>query len=241
MLMMSITKIMNTSSALPCRVQGFLPAMAACQMMYSHAVVAVSRFLTIVYPNKRIFSSVVCILGFIGSGWIVALLLSVAYLAGDSYTCSSSTQLAFLPYYNLSVIVIVPVMIVSICNIRILIYVRRSSQRVRAEDRGNNVSQARDIRLIKTMVITFTVFVAGWVPLFIEQTFSEFISVSSTADTIFQILPPLSMLCDVILLIYTNQPIRIYIWQLITRRNRVTPNNALANTVKPKPHTIQNH
>jgi len=232
MLEMNIVQIMNVSGSVSCRVKRFLPIMAASQMMYSHVVVAINRFLTVVYSNKRFFRSIRCICGFIGFGWLIAFLLTVPYLILDGFACSGLTPLAFLPYYVLLVILILPVMIVLICNIQVFLFVHRSSQRVHAEDRGNKFSQARDVRLIKTMIITLIVFVAGWGPLFVEQTFSASITISSTVDMIFQILPTLSMLCDVIFLIYTNQPVRLFLWQSIVRRRQTVPVNALAKTVK---------
>jgi uncharacterized membrane protein len=241
MSLMTITRMMNTSSSLPCRAEGFLTAMAASQMMYSHAVIAISRFLTIVYSTKRIFRSTGCIWTFIGLGWIISCLIAVPYLVIDAFTCSNPSQSAFLPYYTLSTVLIVPVMIVLICNIRILLFVHRSTQRVHTESRANNISQARDVRLIKTMIITFIVFVVGWCPLFVEQTFSSIITISSTADAVFQVLPSLSMLCDVILLIYINQPVRLFLWQSIVRRRQIVPVNEIANTVKKNAHIIQNH
>jgi hypothetical protein len=232
MISMSIMKFTNTSGSLPCRTQSYLNIMAACQMMYSHSVVAVSRFLTIVYSNKRIFRSTACVWISILVGWVVAFLIALPFAIQDGFACSRSTRVAFLPYYILFGILIIPVMIVAICNIRILLFVRRSSQRVRTEGRAkNNVSQARDIRLIKTMVITFTVFVIGWVPLFVEQVFNNTISVPSSVDTIFQILPQFSMFFDIILLIITNQPVRLLILQLIRRRHQIAPMNPTVNTI----------
>ncbi len=241
LLQMNIMQIMNLSSSESCRAKTFSSVMAACQMMYSHAVIAINRFLTVVYSNKRFFRSIRCIWGFIGFGWLIAFLISLPNLFANGFACSNSTPPAFLPYYTLIGILIIPVMIVLMCNIQIFLFVYRSSQRVHAENRGNKVSQVRDVRLIKTMIITFTVFVVGWTPLFVEQTFSASITVSSAVDTIFQILPSVSMLCDVILLIYTNQPVRLFLWQSIVRRRQIVPVNALANTAKTNAHIIQKH
>jgi hypothetical protein len=242
MMSMSIMKFVNTSSSLPCREQSFIIVLAACQMMYSHSVVAITRFLTIVYSNKRIFRSIACIWMSIIIGWLIAFLVSMPFLILDGFSCSGSSRASFLPYYTLIGTLVLPILIVAICNTRILLFVRQSSQRVHTEARGKNIaSQARDIRLIKTMVVTFTVFVAGWVPLFVEQVFSANITVSSTADTIFQILPPLSMLFDVILLIYTNQPIRLFLCQLIMHRGQITPINPTPNIIKARVNTLGEH
>lgn len=231
MMTSSIMKFMNTSSLLSCRAQSFLTVMAACQMMYSHSVVAFSRFLAIVYSNKRIFRSIACIWIFIIIGWLIAFLIALPFWILNGYACSSSSQSSFLPYYALVGVLVIPIMIVMICNIRIFLFVRRSSRRVHAEGRGNNISQARDVYLIKIMIVTFTVFVIGWIPLFVEQIFSSNITLSSAVDNIFQILPLFSMLFDVILLIYTNQPVRLFLCQLIKHRRQINPTANKVNTI----------
>ena len=242
MISMSIMRFTNTSNSLPCRTQSYLNIMAACQMMYSHSVVAVSRLLTIVYSNRRIFRSIACIWLSILIGWVVGFLIALPFAVQDGFACSSSSRVGFLPYYILFGILIIPVMIVAICYIRIFFFVRRSSKRVRTEGRAkNNVSQARDVRLIKTMVITFTVFVIGWVPLFIEQVFNSYITVPSSVDTLFQILPLFSMLFDIILLIYTNQPVRFIILQLIRRRHQIAPVNPPINIIQNRANALDKY
>jgi hypothetical protein len=243
MLALNIKQIMNESGgSIPCRLQGFLLYMTACQVIYSHAVIAVSRLLTIVYASKHFFRSTVCLWSCIGFGWLIAFLIALPYLFIDSFICSSSTQTDFLPYYTLIVTLIAPVIIVLVCNIRIFLFVRQSSRRVHAEgDRGNDVSQTRDVHLLKTMILTFTIFVGGWMPVLLTQTFSQSITISSIANAIFQILLPLSMLCDVILLIYTNQPIRLFLWQSIVKRRRPIQEHKLTNIARTRANTMNKH
>jgi hypothetical protein len=241
MLAMTIKEVQNESSSLPCRAQGFLLVMAAYQMVYSHNVVTFSRLLTIVYASKRIFRSNLCIWICIGSGWLIAVLFALPSIFVDGFTCSSSTRPAFLPYYTLVTILILPTSIISICNIRILLFVRQSSRRVHADGGGNGVSHARDVRLLKTMIATFTVFIGGWGPLFLEQIFDQSSSVPTVVDDIFQILPALSMLGDVSLIIYINEPIRLFLWQLVVKRHRVVVDNTLGNNVTANTHNINKH
>jgi len=239
MLLMSIKRVIDeSSSSLPCRLQGFLQNMTTCQLMYSHAVIAVSRFLTIVYATKHFFRSTVFLFCCLGSGWLFAFLVAIPYLLLDGFACSSSTQATFLSYYALVFILVVPVLIVLMLNIRIFWFVRQSSRRVHTEGTGPGVSKARDIHLLKVMIATFTVFVAGWMPLFVTQTFSQRFTISSIANSIFAVLPPLSMLCDVILLIYINQPVRLFLMQLIVKRNRVNIVKKFGNRIKMNAHTI---
>ena len=237
MLIMAIKRVIgDSSSSLPCRLQGFLQDMATCQLMYAHAVIAVSRFLTVVYATKHFFSSTTCLIGCLGSGWLIAILVAIPYLLVDGFACSSSTRANFLSSYTLVATLIVPVMIVLILNIRTFLFVHQSTRRVHAEGAGPGVSHVRDMRLLKTMIATFIVFVVGWIPLFLTQIFSQRFTISTAANSIFQVLPSLSMLIDVILLIYINQPVRLFLIQLISKRNRVNTINTLGNKVKVNAH-----
>ena len=110
---MAIKRVIDdSSSVLPCRLQGFLQDMATCQLMYAHAVIAVSRFLTVVYATKHFFRSTACLIGCLGSGWLIAILVAIPYLLVDGFACSSSTRASFLSSYTLVATLIVPVMIV---------------------------------------------------------------------------------------------------------------------------------
>ncbi len=51
--------------------------------------------------------------------------------------------------------------------------------------------------------------VIGWMPLFIEQIFlNEQFYIPSGVSIFFQILPPTSLFADLLLLIYTDHPVR---------------------------------
>ncbi|CAF3417519.1 unnamed protein product [Rotaria sp. Silwood1] len=176
-----------------------------------------------------------------GCGWLISILLALPYLFVGGFTCSDSTQAAFLPYYTLISTLVVPVIIVGICNIRILLYVRSSSRQVHAEGNRSRVSHARDVRLLKIIIGTFIVFFIGWTPVFLMQIFGKNNEIPSTLNACFQALPPLSMLLDVILLIYTNQPVRIFLKQLVIRHPQHLQNKLVRTIPQQNIHTIQNH
>ncbi|UJR24853.1 hypothetical protein I4U23_006222 [Adineta vaga] len=240
MLTMCITRIENDSSnALPCRLHAFLINMPTCQLMYAHAVITISRYFTIVHASKHIFHSTIFLIGCLIVGWLIAILAAMPYLFIDSFACSVDNL--FLSYYTLFATLFIPALIVLLFNIRIFVFVHQSSRRVHAEGTGGGVSHTRDISLLKTMIVTFLVFVTGWVPLFITQIFSGSFSLASIVDSIFQILPCVSMLCDVILLIYINQPIRRFLLQIIRKQQqpqkRVQIDNTLINRAKTHVNT----
>jgi len=220
MLQSTLRQLFDLSTVFSCRLLTYISVVGASQIMYSHVVTAISRFLAIVYANKHVFRSTPCALLFIFSGWLIGFVIVIPYVIIDGFGCSSPTNETFLPYYTITVLLIIPATSVSICNTLIFLFVRQSSRRVHTEAGRANPINTRDLRLIKTMIVTFVVFFSGWAPLFIEQTFISMISVSKTVDQVFQVLPSISMLVDVLLLIYTNQPMRTYLWQLVKRQRQ---------------------
>ncbi|UJR18356.1 hypothetical protein I4U23_005259 [Adineta vaga] len=180
--------------------------MAACQLMYAHSVLAISRFLAIVYAHKLIFRSNLCLWCCIIMGWVVACLVALPYLFVDGFLCFTSAEATILPYYTLITILFLPIIIVTIYNARTLIFVRNSTRRVHATGTGGQVSDKRDVFLVKLTIGTFIAFIVGWSPSLIIQLFNESASVPTILNQCFLILPPLTLLCDVLLLIFTNQP-----------------------------------
>ncbi|CAF2442812.1 unnamed protein product [Rotaria sp. Silwood2] len=240
MLMMTTKRLLNVSSSLPCRVEGFFLDMGACQLMYSHCVVAVSRFLTIVYANKHIFRSTLCLWSCMGIGWLISILIAIPYLLLDGFACSNSTEGTFLSYYTLIGTLVLPAIIVGICNGRILHYVRNSSRQVHVEGNRSRVSHARDVRLIKIMIGTFITFFTGWAPVFLTQLFGKNNVIPSILEIFFQILPSLTVLFDVIFLIYTNQPVRLFLKQVFVRHPQHLQDK-LVRAVPQNIYNIQNH
>ncbi|UJR11062.1 hypothetical protein I4U23_015246 [Adineta vaga] len=213
-----IQQLLNISSRLSCRLQGYLSDMAACQLMYSHCVVAISRLFTIVHANKHFFRSNIYIWICIGCGWLVAFLIALPYLFVDGFACSITTQATFLPYYTLITTLFIPITIVTVCNARIFVFVHQSTRRVHTTGTGYQVSHSRDVFLLKTMIGTFIVFFIGWTPSFVIQMFNKNDSIPRFLDACFQILPSLTILHDVIFLIYMNQPVRSFLKQIIIHR-----------------------
>jgi hypothetical protein len=188
LLWMSILQLLNVSISLSCRLQAFLTDMAVCLLTYSHCVVAISRLLTIVYGNKRFFRSNICLWGCTATGWLIAVLAALPYLFADGFTCSSSTQAAFLPYYTLIATLLLPITIITVCNARTLLFVRNSTRRVHAANTGGQVSHTHDVLLLKIMIGTFISFLVGWTPLFVTQLFNRTAYIPPIVNACFQVL-----------------------------------------------------
>lgn len=206
-----------------CRVKGFVINMATCHIMYSHCIASFCRLISIQYPQKLLFRSRRWFLSIIGVSWLIGLLIAVPYLLFDGFTCSSGNGKRFLQIYTSLSTVLIPITIVTICNITIFRYVRQSTRRVHNLNSNNNQINKRDMHLCKIMLLTFCIFVIGWIPLFIEQLFmNDGISLSSTATTLFKLFPPISLLADIILLMYSDQPVRILLVKVL-KCHRITP------------------
>ncbi|CAF1414248.1 unnamed protein product [Adineta steineri] len=239
-LSMNIGRQFNVPNYIPCRVQGFLIIMSASQLMYSHCVVSFSRLLTIVYASKHFFRTKLCVWTCIGFGWLFALLVSLIYLFVDGFLCLTLTKSRFLPFYTLFTNLILPAIIVAVCNIRILWHVRRSSRQTHATNGKKRGCYIRDIRLVKIMIISFGIVFTGWVPIILLQTFALYTLMNSSLGVYFQILLSLTMLHGVLFLIYTNPPVRLFIKQIVVKRYRNIQYSTVFITIQHNIHLISN-
>jgi hypothetical protein len=200
-------RLTNVSEAVvSCRFKSFIINMATCSIMYSHCVASLNRLLTVRYPQKSLFRSYRWLLSSIGVWWIIGILVDLPHLFFDGFACSTVTFGQFLRIYNICFSLIIPITIVTICNVAIFRYAHQSTRRVHSST--NNHTSNRDMRLYKIMLLTFCVFTIGWAPLFFEQLFVTNTSdIPTSVTTLLQILPPSSLLADMILLIYSDQPV----------------------------------
>ncbi|CAF0935260.1 unnamed protein product [Adineta steineri] len=106
------------------------------------------------------------------------------------------------------------------CNTRTLLFVRNSTRRVHAANTTGQVSHKRDIVLLKITISTFITFVVGWTPFFVIQLFNKTASIPYGLNVFIQILVASSVLQGVITLISTNQPVRTFLIESVTRRCR---------------------
>ena len=219
LLSLNIQWKLNVSGSLSCRLQGFLLDMAICQVLYSHCVASFCRSVAIIYATRNLFRSSAFMWICTGAGWLVSILVAIPYLFLDGFLCPQESQVAFLSYYTVAVIILLPMTIVGVCNFRILSFVRRSTRQVHVEAPKNKGTHTRDIQLMKTLIGSFVIIVVGWSPSFILQSFIKDGALSIGVNIFIQILPSVSVLLDVFLLIYTNQPVRLFLKQLILQKN----------------------
>ena len=134
------------------------------------------------------------------------------------FGCLGENQAEFLSYYTIATSVALPMAIVAVCNSGILWFVRRSSLQVHAEAARKNGSHGRELQLMKTQIGTFTILMIGWTLAFIFQTLLQNLTLPIALSICIRTLPSVSMVLDVSLLIYTNQPVRLDLKQRILRQ-----------------------
>ena len=128
-----------------------------------------------------------------------------------------------LEIYVLLIVVLFPTIIFVIINILLFEYIRQSSRRIQPAISSTRViSNNRDIRLLKHMVIIFVIFLSGWSPIYILVCIDFNSEISPIIYRFLSILPALSLLCDIIDLFLFNHQLRSYFRQLmIIRNNRI--------------------
>lgn len=207
-LLSTIIRLKNISeSIISCRSKGFIVNLATCHIMYSHCITTSCRLLSVQYPHKPFFRSNRWLIGNIIVSGMLGPLIALPYLFFDGFSCSGSNYgKRFLQIYTAVLMILIPILIFTICNFAIYRYVRQSSKRI--QDTNSQLSH-RDMYLCKIILITFCVFVVGWMPLFLEQIFLiERTRLPSNVAAVFQILSLTCLLADVLILIYADHAIR---------------------------------
>jgi hypothetical protein len=220
----TIIRIENIS-IMSCHLQDFLLAMAACQMMYAHCISSFNRLLAIRYFNKLLFRSSRWLLTSMAIGWIFGVLSAIPYLFYDGFACLSNEFPMFLKLYACFVTILIPIHIVTICNVSIFRYIHQVRRRVSDQNNNRNnhgLSCQRDAHVSKIMLLTFCLFVIGWIPIFFQQLFTTpERHLSQEILSFFQLLLSISLLGDMILIIYAKQDIRQFIKETFKCNGRI--------------------
>lgn len=229
MLSLDIQILTGRFTGISCRFQTFLIFSSVCQLMSAHCVAAMCRFLAIVYATKHLFRSMKFSLSSIIAGWFIGFLTAFPFIFYDGFICGNTTQNSVLSFYTMIIVFIFPILFIGISNVKILIYVHRSSRQVHDGNGLNRASHARDIHLMKVLIGTFLIFAFGWAPAFGLQAFADSLTIPPFIDGISQMLPPFAMFFDVIILIFTNQPVRGFIKENLLKPFR----RPIGQTIQP--------
>lgn len=207
----TIIRLLNIDeTTVSCRVRGFLIDLSACYIMYSHCITSNCRLLSIRYPSKACFRSSIWLISNIVFTVIISIIIALPFLFFDGFDCTLTDSSRFLQIYSSISTMLLPIVLTILCNIAIIRFIRRSTKRVQdLNKKSPNRLNKRDMHLNKIFVLTFSIFVIGWLPLFIQQMFSnQQNQISSIVETILQLLPSFSILADSILIIYSDPSVR---------------------------------
>ena len=216
---------LTKSSITSCRLQGFLVDMVANHMMYAYCTSSITRLFVIRYFTKPMFRSSPWLLTNIAICWLTGLSFAIPHLFYDNFKCAHTKISLPFKVYNCITTVILPVLIVTGCNISIFRFIYQVGRRIHvaSNNKTNNhrISSKRDLRLSKIMLLTFSFCLIGWTPVLLQGLFlSSDHQLPPIVSLIFELLLPISLFGQMILLIYANQPVRQFLKERLTRNER---------------------
>ncbi|CAF1238601.1 unnamed protein product [Adineta ricciae] len=233
----------------------YLTLMVNCLPVYALVNIAVNRYFTVIYPNRAFFKKQMWILTSILTQWIVAIILPMPHLI-LSYQVTidinqdDNHQLMFRSYlsvlfqtfvnglrlpswilfYNLSVVLIFPSIIIVFFDSLIFYSVRSSTLRVHALPSSAatvanvNHGRNRDVNLVKHMLFIFVMFIIGWGPIYIYSAVVNMEGIDARVIILLQILPVLDLSINIIDLFIYNRDLRRYLIERCLNFLRVNRN-----------------
>jgi hypothetical protein len=124
----------------------------------------------------------------------------------------------WLRAYKLLIIVILPSILNGFFNFLILIKVKISSRRLSQSqmkittiNSNNKCLCSRDVCLLKHMLFIHIIFVIGWGPSSLLSLIGVYIEIPFLLDLFLRILPPLSLLINILDLFLYNHELRQYL------------------------------
>ncbi|CAF1412189.1 unnamed protein product [Adineta ricciae] len=188
-----------------------------CLLIYSLTLIAISRYLTIRFPTKRLFKRKYWIYSTIILQWIFSSSVSIPIILDSLQGCKNGLPLFSWNFlYYLLIIVIIPVIIYIIFNGLILAAVRSSSRRVReittiivTTTNTDHQQNRRDIKLLKHIFFLFFVFIFGWGPAYIATVIANFY-MPLWVYYLLQTLPVFTIIIQILDLFIYNHEVRQY-------------------------------
>lgn len=120
----------------------------------------------------------------------------------------------WLRIYSFLIVAVIPAVLFFVVNVLILSYVRSSTRRVLPSSTTQPALsvRTRDMRLVKSMAIIFSLFVIGWGPVYVLITFYEEFKIPFE---ILKLLAQFILFGDIINLYLYNREVRLYLRQCI--------------------------
>ena len=213
-----------------CRSSGFLLILSCHCLMFSYTLVALVRFLSIIYPFNRTLTGVQSVKIYLIVSWTMALLVSTISLIP-----ASVPHIAFQPkakicfmnqrspvlYIYFSTGYIIPILLISAMNGITYLSVKRSRQLVALSQnklsRLNKRNQ-RNLRLLRQFSLFTIFFIFGWTPFIIVEIFDRKERLSDIIYIYVLILPPICVLIDSCAILNWNKAIHNQVRGLLKRK-----------------------
>ncbi|CAF1306970.1 unnamed protein product [Adineta steineri] len=195
-----------------CAFQQYIQTIVLCQVVYALCLVSIHRLCIIAYSQKRLLKTKKWAAIRIGIQSIFSIIISIPTICITEDECNNDIPLWFNIYQL------------------IVIYAYTSTRRLASAQgtiaiiRNPSLSK-RDTYVLKHMFFMFIVYVAGWAPIFfcivLEPPWFNYLIFS-----FMQLLPQLSMLIDILDLIFYNHDLRNYL-----KRNILFIRRYVMNTI----------
>ncbi|CAF1288683.1 unnamed protein product [Adineta ricciae] len=198
-------------------------SIASIQIPFAFVAFTVHRFCFILYHTRPFFRTNKWVIICIGGQWIIQFLISLPFIIRSQPYCLIPVPLRL---YFFMIVVIVPLFMNIILNVRIFIHVRSSSCRVRPawtastiinvnntqqqQQRKASISR-REISLLRQMIFMFTMFIGGWTPIYFMLYLSQIIYISGIIQLFATILCEFALLSLIINLFICNRELREYL------------------------------
>ncbi len=208
--------IVNQSTT-SCTIVPYFQTMVNCLVIYALTMITINRYFFVIYPNKRLFKRHTW--SFISSivQWIIAVLLPLPYFTLSSKCVDINMIPLWIRLYKLFIMVVLPSFLIGFFNFLLLLKVSSSTQHLTAVTKristihsNSKCLNTRDISLLKHMLFIHIVFVIGWAPATLLSVIGLYIEIPILLHLFLRLLPPLSLLIDIIDLFLYNHELRQY-------------------------------
>ena len=171
-------QIQGLGGTILCKMCTFLSDISLSVSTQSLVIIAVERFLAVMYPVKTRSITAKRRRFLIASTWIVAMAIHTPYLytmelvnnKGNITICQNKwmtdDRSAFLRYniFLLVTVVFIPLIVISILYPIIVVYMRRDKMAAHRSTQGTKKSRERTMNLFKLAVATVLLLIICWVP-----------------------------------------------------------------------------
>ena len=202
-----------------CMAQSFLTVGSAHTSLFTMGLIAISRYIAIVHPQRKATWLTWKTCGFACCyAWAHPILIMVPAVAGwgrlgwyaGGWLCAFDWTYNIV--YNFLVFFLsqgITSMVMFVCYIQIYLEYRRSKKRVAGKDTGQKGLKKQDIRLAVQLIVIFAIYNTCWIPFFITSTF---IYPASDGPPwlfgLFQIFIAFNSAVNILVYLYFNQTFR---------------------------------